>query len=550
MQDVLSGEQVTSKWVKLAVKRHFTDLTRIGSADFPYHFDPVKANGAISFFNLCHHYQGRSDVIKLEPWQQWFIAMIFGWVDANENRRFTIAMVTCAKKQGKTTIAAGIGLKMERGDREPGAEVYAAASKKDQARKIWDAAHEMVKRSPLLRGSLRVYRHNLTIVHEASSSKFEPVSSDANTLDGLNVHCCLLDEYHQHKDDSVYDILRRGMVSRAQPLFLVISTAGMNIDSPLYPEWEYARDVLEGIRPNDRYFAAIYTIDDDDNWKDPTVWEKANPNLGVSIDREAFEAEYRLALQRPEEESKFRVKNLNTWTQAKEIWIPHDVWTRSQGAVNTDELAGRIAFGAFDLSEKWDVTGWTLCFPPDTPGGQYQFLHRAWIPEEGLYERIKRDRQPYDVWIRSGWLNAIPGERIDQDYIEQQIFEDAKTYDLKEVPYDPYGAIQLVKNLEDAGIPVVEFQQGWKTMSPATKEFEDKVYSGQMSHGENPLLAWMISCVTLWRGQNDQVRPIKPDRGKSRKRIDLVITSIMALSRAIRWVDDRSVYESRGIRTF
>jgi phage terminase large subunit-like protein len=533
-RNVLVGETVACRFVKLACLRYLRDLET--GAERGLYFDREAAIHRLGFYGYCRHFEGQwaGQVIEPSPWQQFIKWNIYGWMKSDGTRRFRTVYEECARKNGKSTDLATDGIYLAFFDNEPGAQVFTAATKKDQAIIIHRASTRMVKASPSLRRRISIFKNNLNV--DTTASKYEPLGEDSKTEDGRNVHAGLLDEYHAHPSGDMYDVLRSGMGARQQPLLYVITTAGFNKFSSCYSEREYAVNVLEGVFEDDSYFAIIFTPDDPEDWTNETQWQMANPNLGVCVSIDDMRDQCRKAKQMPSKQNEFKTKRLNIWTDSQTAWITLAMWQACNAPVDSERLKGRKCFGAFDLSSTKDMTAWVLCFPPLTEEDKFEFLFRLYVPQDDL-ERLYPQPEVYNwikTWIRQQYITATPGNVIDYDFIEAQIIEDAKTYDIEQIPYDPYNAAQLVTNLQKEDIELVEFRQGFLTMSPAAKDFETKVMQGLIAHGGNPVIDWMISCTEVATDPAGNIKPVKPDRGKSVKRIDGVVAAIMALSAAVR----------------
>lgn len=447
-----------------------------------------------------------------------------------------------------TSSLATDGLFLVGFDGEAGAEVFTAAVKRDQARLIHSESTRMVKSSPQLRSFLGTFKDS--IFSEKTYSKYVPLGADSNTEDGLNVHGALIDEYHAHPTAGMYDVLRSGMGARSQPLLYIISTAGFDKNCPYYDQRQYAISVLEGTFQDDSLFAIIYTLDEKDDWTDESLWIKSNPNLDITVSRDDMRDMLREALESPTKANNFKTKKLNIWTEAVTRWISDEAWAKCAGSLDSDNLDGRICYGGLDLSSTIDLTAWVLCFPPESDD-KYRFLFRFFLPQEDLKERCRRDKVPYDLWIERGLVMATPGATVDYNFVETQIRKDAERFDLREIAFDPYNATQIVNNLLEDEFEMVTFRQGYLTMSPAAKDFERRILKSDLVHNGNPVMKWMISCTEVASDPAGNIKPVKPDRGKSSKRIDGVVASIMALDRAVKGAENgKSVYCERGVLTF
>ncbi len=544
VQDVLAGKVVTCRWARLACERHQRDLG--WGSERGLRFDEATARQAVAFFSLLKHSKGEwaGLPLHLEPWQQFVIASLFGWKRKDGLRRFRTAYLEVARKNGKTTLAAGLGLYMLLADGEGGAEVYSVATKRDQARISHGEATRMVKASPVIRREANVFRDNIHIL--GTASKFEPLGADANTMDGLNVHGAIVDEVHAHKNRDVWDVIETATGARRQPLMFAITTAGYDRQSLCWTQHEYTEKVLDGVIQDDSWFGLIFTLDADDDWNDERVWIKANPNLHVSKKVDDMRRKAARAREMPSALNAFLRLELDVWTQSETKWVDVEHWRACGGMVDPAGLRGRTCYAGLDLSSTTDVSALVLVFPPETDADGYQVLCRFFIPEEAMVERSRRDRVPYDAWVRQGYITATPGNVIDYGFILAQIDEDAQTFDLQEIAFDRWGATKIVQELQEREMTVVQFGQGFVSMSPPMKELEKLILSRKLAHGNNPVLTWMADNLVA---REDPAGNIKPDKERSREKIDGMVALIMGLDRALRHEAQGSVYEERGVLT-
>jgi len=543
--DVIGGKQIACHWVIAAAQRHMNDLAQ--GAARGLRFDRVAAERMLKFFSILKHSKGEwaGQPIRLEPWQQFMLWMLFGWKRADGTRRFRTAYIEVARKNGKSTIGAGVGLYLFSADGEPGAEVYSAATKRDQARITHSEATRMVRSSPMLRKRVRTFKDNLNI--EGTASKYEPLGADADTMDGLNVHAAIIDEVHAHKTRETWDVLDTATGARRQPLLFGITTAGFDRQSLCWQLNEYSKKILDGIIEDDSFFGLIYTLDETDDWQDEACWIKANPNLGVSKKLDDLRRKAERAKQMPAALNSFLRLELNVWTQSEIKWMNMEHWRKCGNLlVDLDALKGRKCYAGLDLSSTIDVTAFVLVFPPAQDGESYRVLPRLWIPDENMKKRVHDDRVPYDVWQRAGYLVATPGNVIDYDFIFMQVLQDSKMFDLQEIAFDRWGAARVVQVLMNMGLTCVEFGQGFASMSPPMKEVERLVLAHQIEHPNNPVLTWMADNLVA---AEDPAGNIKPDKHRSREKIDGMVAMMMGLDRAMRRVKPMSVYEERGLRT-
>ena len=542
-RDVLDGKIIAGELVQLACQRHIKDL-ELGSMRGLY-FDEAAAMRAINFFGFLKHSKGEwaGSAVKLEPWQQFRIGSTFGWKRKKDGlRRFRTAYTEVARKNGKTTEMAGVGLYGMIADNEPGAEVYSAASKRDQAKIVFEDAARMVKKNAQLAKIITIMKNNLSC--GAFDSKFEALSAEGNTLDGLNVHFGLIDEYHAHPTAEVFNVIDTGTGARRQPLIWIITTAGFDPYSPCRSMRDYAERVLRGIESDDSFFAYIACIDEGDDWMNPDVWIKANPNLGVSVKTDDLERLAARAAAMPSQQNDFLVKRMNVWTNQEKRWLDLKTWDKNEGYVSEDELAGQECYGGVDLSSTTDLSAFVLVFPK--PGGGAKVLPRFYLPEENIEERERQDLVGYRSWARQGYLTLTPGATIDYDFILADIAAARERFDVREIGFDPYNALGMQQKLMQDGVPVINVRQGFISLSPPSKEFERMVINRQLEHGGHPLLRWNVNNVST---ETDPAGNIKPSKKKSRYRIDGVVATIIAIERMMRSIGDVYVYTQRGMRS-
>ena len=523
-------------YIQLARDRQARDL--VNGNDRGLWFDAAAADRVIKFFELLKHYKGEwaGQRFNLADWQvQDLIRPIFGWRRRDGTRRFRTAYIEVPRKNGKSTLAAGIGLYLTIADGEPGAEVYSTATKRDQARIVWGDAETMVKTSVALRRTVGSARNNISV--ERTMSKFEPLGADSNTLDGLNPHGIITDELHAHRDRTVWDIMDTATGARRQPLTVAITTAGVyRPESIGWEQHNHAAQVLEGALEDDGYFAYIAAADPDDDWTDPQVWAAANPNLGVSLKMDYLREKCDDAQRSASYLNTFLRLHLNIWTQQVTRWLTMADW--HAGNLETAGLAGQECWGGLDLATTTDIAALVLVFPD--ANGWYDVLCKFWIPEDTVLERSRRDLVPYDAWVRDGWMKATPGNVTDYEVIRRDIKALGELYDVQEIGFDRWNANQIAVQLADDGFEVVPVGQGYASLSGPSKELERLVLSHRIAHAGNPVLRWMASNVALERDAADN---IKPSKAKSTEKIDGIVALVMALDRAIRHRRDETVYQ-------
>lgn len=514
--------------------------------------DPLKDKygvGAVRFFErLLTHPKGplAGRPFRLEGWQRKIVAEVFGTRDRRTGlRRYRRAYLELPRGTGKTSMAAGIALLLLVADNEPGAEIFGAAADRDQARLAFDIAKAMVEDSPFLSKLIKVYRHSLVV--ESTRSVYRVLSAEAYSKHGLNPHGIIFDELHAQPDRELYDVLNTAMGKRAQPLMVMITTAGYDRNSICWQQHEYARQVAAGIIDDPTYYPAIWSAPVEADWTDPETWRLANPNWGVSVQPEFIRQECEVAKSTPAYQNTFRRLYLNQWVQQESRWIDMGAWDAC-GVAPLPDLAGQTCFGGLDLASTTDIAALVLAFPGTAEGEPVTLLPFFWIPAENMVERERRDRVPYSTWVRQGLVMATPGNVIDYAYIRQQINELAARYDVREIAYDPWNATQLSIQLQDDGINMIEMRQGFASLSGPSKELLRLVLSGGIAHGGNPVLRWMADNVTA---RQDPAGNVKPDKGKSTGRIDGIAASVMAIGRAMLHDPEAgsSVYEERGVLT-
>lgn len=505
----------------------------------------------VSFIRLLSHTKGEwaGRPFDLQEWQiNDIIKPIFGTINPETNfRQIRTAYIEIPRKNGKTELIAAVGLYLLCADDEPRAEVYSAAADREQASIIFEAAAFMVENNNMLNSKCKVVRSRKRIIYRPTGSFFQALSSDAFSKHGQNAHAVLYDELHAARDRELWDVLATSMGARRQPLMIAITTAGYDRSTICYEQHDYAERILAKTIKDDTFHGVIYTCNEkEDDWKEEETWIKANPNYGVSIKKEFLRAECKRAINVPAYQNTFKRLYLNIWTQQSTRWLDMDVWAASAGEKFFEEdLYGCTCFAGADLSSSLDLTAAALAFP-DKETGIVRIIVHFWIPAENIKQRIDRDKVPYDAWVRDGYITATPGRTIAKEYVKKWFIEQADTFEIENIAYDPWCATELVKELMDEDFTMVEFRQGMATMSPACKEFMKRVVDGTVHHGNNPVLNWMAGNIAV---KEDPSGNIKPDKATSTSRIDGIIALIMALDGALRDLANSSIYEEREFRT-
>lgn len=505
------------------------------------------ADRAVAFINSLKHTKGvwYGKNFELLPWQDKIVRDLFGTLKPNGYRQYNTAYVEIPKKQGKSELAAAIALYLTCGDGEYGAEVYGCAADRQQASIVFDVAVEMINQCPALKRRCKILASTKRIVYEPLKSFYQVLSAESYTKHGLNVHGVIFDELHAQPNRALYDVMLTGSGdARKQPLYFLITTAGTDRNSICYEVHQKAEDILNGKKNDPTFYPVIYGLKDEDDWTDEKNWYKANPSLDITVDVDKIRAAFNNAKENPAEENLFRQLRLNQWVKQSVRWMPMDKWNLCSFPIDREKLKGRMCYGGLDLSSTTDITAFVLVFPPEDEDDKYQVLPFFWLPEETLDLRVRRDHVPYDTWKQKGLVMTTEGNVVHYGFIEKFIEELGTQYNIKEIAYDRWGAVQMVQNLEGMGFTIVPFGQGYKDMSPPTKELMKLVLEQKIAHGGNEVLDWMIDNIYI---KTDPAGNIKPDKEKSTEKIDGAIALIMALDRAIRHQSQESVYNERGI---
>jgi len=546
-RDVVDGKVVACKWHRLACQRHLKDLARAEAGDFAYVWNPELADPKgkpyrpaeriCKFGELMPHIKGdwaaKGQLIKLERWQIFILASIFGWVHhLTGKRRFRVADVIVPRKNAKSTLAAVIGNYMLAVDGEFGAEVYSGATSQDQAMEVFRPALLMARATPrfVQAFGIMVNASNLSIAE--NNSKFEPVIGKPG--DGASPSCAIVDEYHEHKTSELFDTMQTGMGARSQPLILVITTAGADISGPCYLHQVELQKILEGVVDNDQRFGIVFTMDEDDDWTSELALKKANPNYGISIDAEYLQLQQRDAVADTRKQNVFKTKHLNVWVAAASPWL--NLYNLQQSGDPGLTLASHAWDGCvvgLDLASKQDIASAVkLCWRDLDDGRHYYAFSRNYVPQATV---DKPENAHYQAWVHSGHLIATPGNMIDLEQIQEELIETAGAIHIREVAKDPWGGHQLGANLAAEGFVVVDIPQQVRYLSDPMKEIDAVVNAGRFHHDGNPAYVWMLSNVEVQEDRNENIFPRK---SRASNKIDAAVATIVAMNRALAAFED------------
>jgi phage terminase large subunit-like protein len=543
---VIDGKILTGKLTRLAVERFIRDRDK-----GDYFFDEKEGRRIVDFIEkFCHHWKGSfaGKPILLLPHQHFYLINLFGWKREDGTRRFRRSYKEVARKNGKTSESGLKAIYLVSKDGEHGAQVFCAATKESQALIAVNDAGKFIQNSPKLKKNFQLFRHkeNVSrIIYPRTDSFIRALGKDSERQDGLDPYVAVIDEYHAFTDNEVINVLESGMGMRRQPLVDIITTAGKNQAGPCFKFRKVCEEVLQGIKTDDALFTMIFSLDEEDSWEDPEVWEKANPNLCDPVIRKDFLMPY--LKQRYQEaknegsskETDFKTKNLNLWCDVPQVWIQDEVIQRNNHSTDPESLYGKMCYGGLDLASGYDLNAFVLYFPGEINCIRAWF----WMPEDS----VKQNRSNFNFsdWVRDGWIFTVPGNVIEFSYISQFIIDETPKYDFQMLSYDArMGLTGPIPALEDAGIPTDAFGQGIMTVSPAVKELERLLVSGKLELFNNPVMRWMFSNVVL---RSDANANVALDRAKSAHKIDGISALVDAIGGFQRFPPRESVYKYRGV---
>lgn len=503
-------------------------------------------NGAAAvklFFERClTHHKGEmaGKPFCLAGWQyKRIIQPLFGTRAKDGLRQYRTCYIEVPRKNGKSTLAAGIALYLLFADSEPGAEVVSAAADREQARIVFDLAVQMVQASPILRERCTIYR---THIETKAGGRYKAISSEAYTKHGLNLSGIIFDEVHAQPDRELWEVLATSTGARRQPLTFAITTAGFDRNSLCYDLHKYSHSLLDGTAEDPTFLPVIFAAEQEDDWTAEATWKKANPGYGISIKPEYFRNAITEAKANPSKEQSFRRLHLCQWTESSTRWLGMDRWDACQ-AEEWPDLDGATCYAALDLSATLDLTSLALAFPVDD---LVYLITYSWAPRGALRERERRNRAKIEPWAAKGHVEITDGDVIDYERIIAQVLELGQRYRIAEIAIDRWNAAATAQALQSHGFEVIAFGQGYASMSPAAKEFEALVMAKKLAHDGNPVLRWSIGNVVI---ETDAAGNIKPSKARSSEKIDVAVASIMAVARARlgQAGGGTSVYEHRGL---
>jgi phage terminase large subunit-like protein len=554
-QSVVKGLIPACKYVRQAAQRQLDDLMKY--ADHPiYYFDQDVAGRVCRFIERLPHVKGPKakqgdGLIQLEPWQCFALTTPFGWMRKDTGgRRFRRVYIEVPRGNAKSTLSSGVGLYCLTSDGEQGAEVYSAATKRDQAKIVQGDAAAMMRKRAGFAQKLGVVVHHASLLHTPTNSKFEPLSRDYGSMDGLNVHLGLIDELHAHKDRGIYDVIETGAGKRPSSMIWAITTAGTDTFGICYEQRTYVSKILSGALEDDSYFGLIYTIDEEDDWTQPDSWRKANPNWGVSVMPEVIGQLAAKAMQLPAAQANFKTKHLDVWCQANNPWMDVKMWDAcANDQLREEDFSDATCYFGLDLATKTDIASLVRLYKryvenPRTGEleAHYYAFYTNWLPEAAVADGRNNN---YAGWALEGHLTETPGEVIDFAVVKGEIINYATSAQLRECCYDPWQATQLAQELQDQeGLPMVEVRATVMNFSAPMKELEALVKAKRFHHIGSPALRWMVSNVVCHTDAKDNVYPRKE---RPENKIDAVVATIMALNRAM--LDDDPYAGSSGFKT-
>ena len=546
-RQVAAGEIPACKWTIEAVKRQIDDLRRAPGEGWQWVFDEARAARPCEFVELLPHIKGKwareRRLIVLDAWQCFIVTTVFGWVHKDTGlRRYREAYIEVPRKNGKSLLSAGIGLYMLSADGEQGAEVYSAATTRDQARIVFEDAQGMAERTPDMRTYLGVVilKHCITVAH--TSSKFLPLAAEASTQDGLNVHCAIVDELHAHRKRDLYDVIDTARGAREQSLMWLITTAGTDRSGICYERRTHITKILDRVIEDPTMFGIIYSIDDQDDPQDPATWAKANPNWMVSVLPDDMHAAARKASAMPSALNNFLTKRLNVWVNGESPWMDMRAWEKcADSSLQLSDFAGEKCWSGLDLAQKKDFAAYVKVFERD---GTWYVFTRLYLNELAVQES---GNAHLSGWARSGYVQVTDGDITDFDVLAEDMRSDCRLFDMQEIAFDPALSMYFAGKLIEEGLPLVEITQRALFFTPPLIQVENLVLEKKLKFDGNPVMTWMVSNLVVKVSKFNELR--SPTKERPENKIDGPMAMLMALGRAMVSAPEPSVYETRGIRT-
>jgi phage terminase large subunit-like protein len=523
------------KWVRLAARRYIADRKRARAKGAPFRFDPWAACDPCRFLECLPHVEGTwgTETIELHPAHVFATVNIFGFRNLDGSRRFTDALFAVARKNAKSTWAAGVALYCQTCEGEVGPQVISAATTGSQARIVWSIAKRQVERTLELRDAFNLEAFANSIASWKNGGSFKPINAKASTQDGLNPSCVVLDELHAHKTHDLLNVLKSAAGARRSPLFLLTTTEGYESPGPWAEERKFAQQVLEGAVEADHYFAVIYALDDKDDLFNPAVWIKANPLMDVNpVLAEKLRTDAIEAKAKPGKLAEFSIKRCNRPAASASSWVDLPRWIACDGAVDLDWLAGYPCTAAFDLSSTTDLTAWRLVWRVE---GKTYTWGRRWVPQDAVAQRSVRGTVPYQAWVAGGHMTQTEGDVVDYAVVEAAIRADVERFKPTVIAYDSWNAQDLVNRLTADELPLVQFIQGPRSYHPAMQELERIYRGGNLCHGGDPVLRW---CAANLVARSDANLNTAPDKKRSAEKIDDMVALLMALGVSLTPGDD------------
>ena len=511
-------------------------------------YDNVAAQKVKKFIQKLKHttgqYAGQNFI--LQDWQfEKIIKPLYGTLNKDGTRQYRTCLVLLPRKNGKSTLAASIALYHLFADHEMGGQIYSAATDRDQASLVFNEAAQMVRTNAFLNARCKIIDSQKRIVNYRTNSFYRAISADVASAHGYNASCVIYDELHAAANRELFDVLSTSMGARSQPLLFIISTAGYDRNSILWEQYGYAKKIIKGIVKDKTFLPVIYEAGEKDNWEDEKVWSRVNPALGTFRKIEEMRSLFNKAKETPALQNTFKRLYLDMWTSQETRWIDISKWDSCPGKYDLKQLEGQICYGALDLSATTDLTAFVLVFPKDDKRIALPFF---FIPKERMAEKIKVDRVDYDLWEKQGYVIATEGNVVDYEMVKKIITEALGRYQVQSIAYDRWNATKLVQDLIADGYEhMIPIGQGYQSMNAPTKYLETLILDRKLNHGSNPVLRWNFDNVMILQ---DPAGNIKPDKGKSKQRIDGIVALIMALDGVMRNEQPVSMYETETVKVF